>query len=79
MPPKQNFHMFGVSLFPLLVSVNNDYKSLINKLKNIVFNMSPCLTLFFTCSLLIPLKTSENQKFSDVFRGIKRENWEEKD
>ena len=30
------------------------------------------------CSLLIPLKTSENQKFSDVFRGIKREHWEEK-
>ena len=30
------------------------------------------------CSLLISLKISENQKFSDVFRGIKKEHWEEK-
>ena len=30
------------------------------------------------CSLLTPLKTSENQRFFDVFRGIKREYWEEK-
>ena len=29
------------------------------------------------CSLLIPLKTSENLWFSDVFRGIKSEHWEE--
>ena len=29
----------------------------------------------FQCSLLIPLKTSENQRFSDIFRGIKREHW----
>ena len=28
--------------------------------------------------LLIPLKTSENQNFNDVFRGIKRENWGKK-
>ena len=25
-----------------------------------------------------PKETSENQRFSNVFRGIKRENWEEK-
>ena len=31
------------------------------------------------CSLLIPLKTSENLWFSDVSRGIKRKHWEEKD
>ena len=30
------------------------------------------------CSLLIPLKTSENFWFSDVSRGIKREHWKEK-
>ena len=30
------------------------------------------------CSLLTPLKTLENLWFSDVFRGIKREHWEEK-
>ena len=30
------------------------------------------------CSLLTPLKTSENLWFSDVFRGIKREHWEGK-
>ena len=35
-------------------------------------------TFSFQCSLLIPLETSENQKFSDVFRGIKREHWEGK-
>ena len=28
--------------------------------------------------ILIPLKISENPRFSDVFRGIKREHWEEK-
>ena len=28
--------------------------------------------------LSILLKTSENQPFSDVFMGIKREHWEEK-
>ena len=27
---------------------------------------------------MIPLKTSENLLFSDVFRGIKRERWEGK-
>ena len=64
MPPKQNFHMFGVSLFPLLVSVNNDYKSLINKLKNIVFNMSPCLTLFFP---MFPFDPPENIRKPKVF------------
>ena len=30
------------------------------------------------CFPLIPLKTSENKRFSDIFRGIKREHWEEK-
>ena len=30
------------------------------------------------CSLLIPLTTSENLRFSGVFRRIKREHWEEK-
>ena len=29
-------------------------------------------------SLLIHLKKIENQKFSDDFKGIKREQWEEK-
>ena len=29
-------------------------------------------------SLLMPLKTLENQRFSDVFREIKREHREEK-
>ena len=28
--------------------------------------------------ILYPLKTPENRNFSDVFRGIKREHWEEK-
>ena len=28
----------------------------------------------FQCSLSIPLKTSENQRFRDVFRGVKREH-----
>ena len=36
------------------------------------------LTLFFPMFPLIPLKTSENLWFSDVFMGIKREHWEEK-
>ena len=28
--------------------------------------------------LLISLKTSENQRFSDIFMAIEREHWEEK-
>ena len=36
------------------------------------------LTFFFPMFPLIPLKTTENLWFSDVFRGIKREHWEEK-
>ena len=31
------------------------------------------------CSFLIPLKRSGNQRFSDVFRGIKRNHWEKKE
>ena len=31
------------------------------------------------CFLLIPRKTSEHLWFSQAFRGIKREHWEEKD
>ena len=30
------------------------------------------------CSLLIPLKTSENQKVSDVFSWAKQDFWKEK-
>ena len=32
--------------------------------------------LLSQCSLLIPLKTSEKERFSDAFRGIKIERWE---
>ena len=35
------------------------------------------LTLLFPIIPLIPLKTPENPWFSDVFRGIKREHWED--
>ena len=57
-----------------------------NKCENknkLIFSLHPRsgregLTLFFPISLLIPLKTSENLWFSNVFRGIKREHWEEK-
>ena len=31
----------------------------------------------FQCCLLVHLKTSENQMFSDTFRGVKREHWKE--
>ena len=31
------------------------------------------INLFSQCYLLIPLKTSENQRFSGIFKGIKRE------
>ena len=33
--------------------------------------------LTFVATLLFSLKTSENQRFSDVFSGFKREHWEE--
>ena len=36
------------------------------------------LTLYFPMFPFDPLKISENQRFSDVFRGIKREHWEVK-
>ena len=36
------------------------------------------LTLSFPIFFLIPLKSSENLLFSNVFREIKREHWEEK-
>ena len=41
--------------------------------------MGPFAKLFFSNEfLLIPLKILANQKFSNVFRGIKRKHWEEK-
>ena len=43
----------------------------------LITNLSPLAPSQF--SLLILLKTSENQRFSDAFREIKREHWEEKD
>ena len=36
------------------------------------------LTFFFPMLPFDPLKTSESLWFSDVFKGIKREHWEEK-
>ena len=58
------------------------YQGSLNKLFNFYFPLkSPenyfrgnrsyliCLTLFSQCSLLITLKTLENQRFSDVFQG----------
>ena len=44
----------------------------------LAFENSDILSLSSQFSLLIPLKTSENLWFSDVFRGIKMEHWEEK-
>ena len=41
-------------------------------------NIAYQLTHFFPMSPFDPLKTSENQRFSDVFRGTKTEHWEEK-
>ena len=41
------------------------------------FQRGQKLTLFSHCFLLIPLKTSEKQRFS--FKGIKKEHREEKD
>ena len=37
--------------------------------KGFTQSKSMCLTLSFERSLSIPLKTSEKQRFSDVFRG----------
>ena len=45
--------------------------------KNTAVKLTLVLTPFFQFSFLIHLKT-ENQRFSDVFRMIKREHWEEK-
>ena len=51
-----------------------------NKVANIFNNhfVNIIKTCSSQCSLLIPLETSENQSFSDVFKGIKREHWEVK-
>ena len=45
-------------------------------------NVTEALTHFLIschCLLLITLKTSGDQRYYDIFRGIKRENWEEMD
>ena len=55
--------------------LNNHYHQ-----RNLIQNMSHInriiLTIFFP--FWPPLKTSENQSFPDVFRGIQKELWEEK-
>ena len=57
----------------LLCSVdNNDITEFIEPTWNIFNNIFHATTLF-----LYPLKTSENQRFSDVFRGIERDKWHE--
>ena len=49
------------------------------QIKENIFKVGPNLLIHFFPMFPFdpPLKTSENQSFSDVFRGIKRENWEE--
>ena len=42
---------------------------------NFLFFLNPFLS---QCSILIPMKTSENRRFSDVFTWNKRKHWEEK-
>ena len=42
--------------------------------KGFTQSKSMCLTLSFERSLSIPLKTSEKQRFSDVFRGGSKKN-----
>ena len=46
--------------------------------RNFVAFVGATLSLYFPLFPLIPLKKSENQRFSDVFRGIRREHWEVK-
>ena len=52
-----------------------------NKKVGLIFFMFICntATLYFPMIPFDPLKTSENLWFSDVFKGIKKEPWEEKD
>ena len=56
-----------------------DFGKYIKATKNEVFisDIIVILTHFFPMYLFDPPEKSESQRFSDVFKGIKREYWEE--